>query len=282
MSGLAVGFGERRLSDEIIMWYRKTKGSHQINTLYGIPPLMLAEDIIVLLVFIAAAMVCCGVNNKRCCNCTRGLMGSNCRKGNRKCCHCCKKCTNSFDPTNCTDLLHLCLANAWWKFCAYSVIFPIMSIAIHANHILIGFIHNQQHALSVALFYVVVLITNVHVLRVIVTLLRSFYKWLKHTLKKRAERKDGGSCPTNGQQNANQDGTVLGFVLCLVVSVFINLTFAFIAAVYVIIPINNAFVEAPARLRQFYDTVILAIAAGFALWFYKQKKEVKVEETVEN
>ena len=261
MSCSAVAFGERRLSDEIKMWYRKTKGSHQINTLYGIPPLMLAEDILVLLVFIIAVVVC-GIANmqQKCCDCSQAE--GNCKEckccKEKECCRCCKKCRSSTDPTqsstdptqsstdptqsstdpqkgstdptqsstdpqkgstdptqsstdptkgsmdpkgsagpvegstdsskckNCIDFLpcsccccckKLCPCqirrNAWWRLCAYSVIFPIMNIAVHANHILIGFIHNQQHALSVALFYVAVLITNVHVLRVVLTLLRS-------------------------------------------------------------------------------------------------------------
>ena len=227
MSGLAVGFGEHNLSDEIKTWYKKAEGSHQINTLYGIPPLMLAEDIIVLLAFFIAAVVCITIFGKK------------------------------IHKTGDTDDVTY-LSKAWWRFCAYSVIFPTINIAVHANHILIGFVHNQQHALSVALFYVVILITNVHVLRVVVSMLyKNHEKPEENSIK-------GFLCVY-----------ICGFVSCFVVSVFINLTFAFIAAVYVVIPINNAFVEAPARLRQIYDTVILAIAAGFAFWFYKHSREIK-------
>ena len=98
----AVAFGERRLIDEIKMWYRKTKGSHQINTLYGIPPLMLAEDTLVLLVFFIAVVVC-GIANmhQKCCDCSQAE--GNCKEckccKEKDCCCCCKKCRSSTDST---------------------------------------------------------------------------------------------------------------------------------------------------------------------------------------
>ena len=54
---------------------------------------------------------------------------------------------------------------SWWKFAAYSIVFPIVNLAIHANYILIGFIHDQQHALGAGIFYAVIILTNMHVLR---------------------------------------------------------------------------------------------------------------------
>jgi hypothetical protein len=51
-----------------------------------------------------------------------------------------------------------------------------------------------------------------------------------------------------------------------VIANIINIVLIFTAAIYVIIPINNAFDKAPARLRLVYDSVIVVL---FGLITYK-------------
>ncbi len=44
----------------------------------------------------------------------------------------------------------------WWKFCAYSLFFPLACVLNHLNYIIIAFIFNLYHATSIALIYGVV------------------------------------------------------------------------------------------------------------------------------
>ncbi len=44
----------------------------------------------------------------------------------------------------------------WWKFCAYSLFFPLACVLNHLNYIIIAFTFNLYHATSIALIYSVV------------------------------------------------------------------------------------------------------------------------------
>ena len=46
----------------------------------------------------------------------------------------------------------------FWKFCAYSVIFPLCTLANHFHYIIIAFIHDVYHATGVALVYGILII----------------------------------------------------------------------------------------------------------------------------
>lgn len=64
--------------------------------------------------------------------------------------------------------------------------------------------------------------------------------------------------------------TQLVFIL---ISIFIDGMFAYIATIYVKIPINDAFDKAPARLHLIYDSLLLIFAGVITYWFFYFKKE---------
>ena len=45
-----------------------------------------------------------------------------------------------------------------WRYCVYSILFPLCCIANHLNYIIIAFIHDLYHATSVAIVYGVVVL----------------------------------------------------------------------------------------------------------------------------
>lgn len=128
-----------------------------------------------------------------------------------------------------------------------------MNLSIHANHIVIAFIHNQEHALSVALVYAIVLLLNAHALRIIA----------QHFVR---------NCKKYFDEILNKWHYMFFFLLLfLAISIILDGLFSFVAAIYVIIPINNAFDEAPARIRLIYDSLIVAFF-GYISFISKRTK----------
>lgn len=145
----------------------------------------------------------------------------------------------------------------WWcVYCAYSIVFPLVNISIHATSILISFIHDQQHAISTGIFYAILVIVLVQTMRVFASFLET---------------------------QKTEENSILLLVMCVgffVFSVIIILTFIFIFSICVIIPINNAYDELPARLQLIYNSILLAIAAGFTYWFIRKRKKEPREVTL--
>ena len=348
MSAIAVGVQEYDLDEDIGMWYYFKKNTNQLRTIYFLPIMMVMEDSIVLLVHILCIIiVCCGCFVKK--KCDQGIH---------------EKCA--------------CLSFAkeerfWWMFAAYSIVAPIVNLSVHANYILIGFIHDQQHALGAGVFYAVLTILTIKVLRMVAELSTKFGKkyYCKDEvhefqsgnskrpkqrtttevqmplLDTNAEPESLSSCgnqPFNtgtghtkpvgslfnshkqkgdprvpepaasppAQQNDQQDGIhpvfnqqedispsqntnqlketqsvkrnnlhnnhphfkffVVSIVVYIAIATFISLTFAFIAAVYIELPINNAFDEAPDRVKLIYTAVLGAVIAGLTYWLIRHKK----------
>lgn len=150
----------------------------------------------------------------------------------------------------------------WWYFCACSFIFPVITFAIHFNYIVFAFIHNKDHAVSIGIFYAIVVLVNIHVLYVV------------STLKCAAQTK-------NMEMNCHCSRKACSLIFVqVVVSVLINLLFAYVAAIYILVPINKAFDEAPDRIRVIYDTLIVSFL-GVLTYFFLQKKKDKEDKKKE-
>ena len=162
----------------------------------------------------------------------------------------------------------------WWKFCAFSFVGPCTNLVIHANHIIFAFIHNQEHALSVGLFYGIILWMNVSIIR---SSGNWFYKidfyrdekpWKRLYCKGDQEKK----VDKNVAEKRESITIVISF---FIISVVVWGLFAYIAAIYVLIPINNAFDQAPARVRLIYDSFLVGFAALFTYKFILKRKNKK-------
>lgn len=129
-----------------------------------------------------------------------------------------------------------------WGFCTCSIIAPAANLAVHANHIVFAFIHNQEHAVSIGIFYVIVISTNIHVMHV--------------------------TCSFLPKEVAN-----FFPLINLGLSLFINLFYAYVGAIYVMLPINNGFDAAPDRIRLIYNSLIVSFIAAFTYWFIIKKKK---------
>ena len=292
MSAIAVGVQEHNLSENVRMWYYFRNNIYQIKIVYVMPIVMLMEDIFYLLMPII--IVCC-VNMYW------------------------KKewCVNVKEE------------RFWWMVAAYSIVTPATNLAVHFNSILIGLILDQQHALGAGIFYTVMIITIVKVLRMVAEVSKTVGK--NHYCKDVESRDRFKSCvkrcmccccmllsacasacekknhhssydkldsesPPNQQPPPSPDPKddhdnrlisekwhfiffMLSILAYAVIAAIIIGTFAFIAAVYVTLPINNAFDEAPARVQLIYTAVFGAFIAGLMYWLIRRKKAAPAEDT---
>ncbi len=58
-----------------------------------------------------------------------------------------------------------------WKLHIFFLLLPITTVAIHGNHILIGFIHTPYHATGIGTLYGIIIITCIAILKIIFHLL---------------------------------------------------------------------------------------------------------------
>ena len=247
MSLIAVCMTELHLDKDVRMWY--SYNNPHIRTIYAIPIFMLAQDIAVLVAFVTSAMII--------------LL-----------------------------LIRCCAWNEifWWRFTAYSIVFPIINLAVHANHILIGFIHDQQHAVGAAIFYAVLIITIIKVLRMTADITVSktcgiYIEWCRDKITSKVPSWPWCKCcrrkNTTGEYQSLDGGHRCFFVKSILayiaIALFIIGTFVFIASVYIELPINNAFDEAPARIQLIYTAVLSAFIAGLTYWLLMNKKVVRPE-----
>ena len=294
MSVAAVFVTEHNLDGDLKSWYSFSNNTGQIRSIYFIPDYMLIQDSLVLM---SMLLIYCG--------CVIVLQVLECT--------CAKVLKERF----------------WWMYAAYSIVFPMVNLSIHVNHILIGFIHDQQHALGAGIFYAVLIVTIIKVLRMIAEVCAT--PLLDHELSSvnsttptstipssvttdsphSSVRNYGStetsvtsaspattstatltmstppttsvtSAPLTLATSATNDEPkkhhcrrfycMLTFAF-ICIAVFISLTFAFVAAVYIELPINNAFDEAPARVQLIYTTLLTVFIAGFTYWFVTHKKD---------
>ena len=143
----------------------------------------------------------------------------------------------------------------------YLPVFLLVNILIHFTHILIGFIHNPFHATSVGIFYVGVVIMILLILKVI-SYLYKLWVFSKH------HRRPQCHC------------MILTVIYSVVIPVCMGFAI-FMAALYILIPINHAFDDAPDRLRTIYDTLIVAFTGAIAYFLFQEKRREKEKREAE-
>ncbi len=138
-----------------------------------------------------------------------------------------------------------------WELHVFFLLLPITTVAVHGNHILIGFIHTPYHATGVGTFYGIVIVTCIAILKIIY-----------HLLYLRFHRCE------------NSCGTFFCILILSVVVIGLTvLGFAFVIALYYLLPINTAIDEAPNRLTAIYQGLVVVFAGFITYWIViKQNK----------
>ena len=103
---------------------------------FGIPSLLLAEDLLVLIMMVALSCM------KLCTSCRKEKLGD---------------CSSSV----CYCSLERLQTVQWYNI----IVGPVFCIVIHSYHILVGFIHSPHHATSILVFYALVIVTYIVTLK---------------------------------------------------------------------------------------------------------------------
>ena len=130
-----------------------------------------------------------------------------------------------------------------WRFCAYSIVFPLSCVANHLNYIIIAFIHDLPHATSVAIVYGVVLLF--------------FYGLLKQVSYL------CGGCATTLR-------LVCLLIGKLILMLFLSGYIAFSILLYFFLPIDDELDNAANHFISIYQTVFLFLTA-MATYFLVSK-----------
>lgn len=134
--------------------------------------------------------------------------------------------------------------NVNWSIMLYSLLSPLSCIATHAYHIIIAFIDNAYHASSVLLLFIIVLFIHVVV----------FQKIYYYVCKWRNSKKHSNCCK-------NFCWTMLilfcFFLGVITLAVIIGLS----VSILILIPIDNAFDNAPTNIYVIYQGSVAVIAA---------------------
>ena len=140
-----------------------------------------------------------------------------------------------------------------------SLSLPITTLVVHFTHIVIGFIHNEYHATSVGFFYGVVVILHIIMFKILTHL---YYSIIQDVFD-----------DVEGDESCGYGCCFVGiyFVSSIVLVLFV----AFVAALYFLLPINNAFEDAPNRLHTFVSTLVLVFAAYIIFLLHKINKDEK-------
>ena len=198
--------------DDFEQWTYSIDDTDELQTLFAILVVMMISDFLVIFVLIIFVLCSCAVKSER---------------------------------DN--------IAKSWlWMGFLYSIFAPVTSLAIHANHIIIAFIHNQEHAVSVGIFYIIIVVSNIFIIRTIASF----------------------SC-RNAKIGLEFPRVICNILLFCAFSITFEGLLIYIASIYVLIPINNAFDKAPARLRLIYDGLLVGFAALFTYKFILKRKKKK-------
>ena len=133
---------------------------------------------------------------------------------------------------------------SWWKFCAYSITFPLCCFLNHINYIIIAFVHDLYHATSAVVAYGVIIIFCYCVLNEITSIMHEYRK-----------KKNGWKCVQNNNLLAVQ------VILFLTIIVLLVCYVASDVALYFCLPINDAFEDAPNHFISIYQTAIIFLTA---------------------
>ena len=173
----------------------------------------------------------------------------------------------------------------WWVLCIFSPVCPIAHILVHFTHIVIGFIHNEHHATSVGLFYVGAVILQVLMFKVVSHMYFTCF-YLKDTLSdvnccKRCIGSVMNCCMGSimncccwncwGLRKYLNRYIIFGMVYFALSVILFGLV-AFVAGLYILLPINNAFDEAPDRLNTVISGIALLIG-GYIIYLLKNLRK---------
>ena len=152
----------------------------------------------------------------------------------------------------------------WWILCIFSPVCPIAHILVHFTHIVIGFIHNEHHATSVGLFYVGAVILQVLMFKVVSHMYFTCFFLNKDPLSECCI-----CCIING---CDINHYIIFGMVYFALSVVLFLLVAFVAGLYILLPINNAFDEAPDRLNTVISGIALLIG-GYIIYLLKNLRK---------
>ncbi len=227
MSAIACAEGTTVL-DEFKNWFNNDRDSEKhFEELYHISTTILVENIIFPIILITGVGAYCG----------------------------CKKCYNKEGEEK-----------NFWEVHVFFLLLPITSVAVHGNHILIGFIHTPYHATGIGTLYGIIIITCIAILKIFNHLLSLLCRCIKSYRNKKYENMD------KDQNEFHWVECFLPFISMFVITVTV-LFFAFIIAIYFLLPINIAIDEAPNRLTTIYHGLVVIFAGFITYWIViKQNK----------
>ncbi len=180
----------------------------------------------------------------------------------------------------------------FWKFCAYSIIFPLCNLANHFHYIVIAFIHDVYHATGVALVYGILIVILYEAL---VQLPKIFAnckdlcikcytcikccKSIKNFGKDNDNENDAGSktpltqtCDNNeSRQSENTEFYIHILVAKIIVIVILIGYFIYNILIYHYLPINKAFDDATNHLIGLYQAITVFFAAVAAYLIFNKE-----------
>jgi len=139
----------------------------------------------------------------------------------------------------------------FWRFCAYSIIFPLCCIANHFNYIIIAFIHDVYHATSVAIVYGAVFLFGYGILQQ--------FSYLLGNINCQDKEDEGDS----GENKCLYIFWLLKPFLVLCLGLYVALDII----LYFFLPIDDDFDDAANNFISLYQTVIVFITAVVAYFF---------------
>ena len=168
------------------------------------------------------------------------------------------------------------LFNKWH----YILLGPISCIAIHSYHIILGFIHNPEHAASIAVFYGIVVILFIVTIRIVYTASYTFlYRycehdisaWNEHYKSELGEEENSKTCRTKCfscccciySRRCKGPHPYVWLILALISSLSAGFI-VYVVVIYVINPVNEAIEGAPGSLVSINQTVLLFVGAAVA------------------
>ena len=136
-----------------------------------------------------------------------------------------------------------------WRYCVYSILFPLCCIANHLNYIIIAFIHDLYHATSVAIVYGVVVLFFYGFLKQVSYLIGN-PKYLIEKCKYQLIK-----------EFFMHHYMVVLLIIKLTLILFLSGYVAFSILLYVFLPIDNEFDTAANHFISIYQTVFLFLTA---------------------
>ena len=145
------------------------------------------------------------------------------------------------------------------------IIGPLFCIIIHSYHFLVGFVLSPRHATSMLVFYALILITFIVTLK---SAYHNMFKFCVHCFGYANDADTRDREPTSRNKVAHF--CVLFFLFCI--SVFVGLTFIYIAFLFILVPINNVIENAPDRILNINQTILILFGAAITFKLYQSRR----------